>query len=149
MKSTLAALLLACLAPLAHTQDLPAPWALAVSADGSLWYLETRAPGVRVVPAAQARIGGPRSWIQRVAGSGQRAAATRLDGQTLALPPVIAVFDDAVLNRELYLWLAVLAAVHVPVRDWVQGNQRATALAIERCPGLAGSWQRLRNSVGT
>ncbi|MEI2677722.1 MAG: VWA domain-containing protein [Burkholderiaceae bacterium] len=104
------------------------------------------APGVRVVPAAQARIGGPRSWIQRVAGSGQRAAATRLDGQTLALPPVIAVFDDAVLNRELYLWLAVLAAVHVPVRDWVQGNQRATALAIERCPGLAGSWQRLRRA---
>lgn len=35
MKSTLAALLLACLAPLAHTQDLPAPWALAVSADAA------------------------------------------------------------------------------------------------------------------
>lgn len=99
--------------------------------------------GVRVVPAAQARIGGPRSWLQRIAGSGLRTAVTRLDGETLALPPVIAVFDDAGLNRDLYLWLAALAAVHVPGADWVAGNREATALALQRCPGLAPRWQRL------
>ncbi len=99
--------------------------------------------GVRVVPAAQARIGGPRSWLQRMAGSGLRAAVTRLDGETLALPPVIAVFDDATLNRDLYLWLAALAAVHVPGTDWVQSNVAATAIALQRCPGLAPRWTRL------
>jgi nitric oxide reductase NorD protein len=111
--------------------------------------------GVRVVPAAQARIGGPRDWLQRVAGSGLRAAATRLDGETLALPPVIAVFDDAALNRDLYLWLAALAASHqggepadaaASGRGWIAANQAATERAMQRCPGLAERWQRLRGA---
>ena len=58
-------------------------------------------PGVRVVPAGLARIGGPRGWLQRLAGSGLRAAVSRLDGDTLALPPLIALFNDAALNRDL------------------------------------------------
>jgi len=110
---------------------------------GLLFRAAGGAPGIRVVPAAQARIGGPRSWLQRIAGSGMRAAVSRLDGETLALPPVIAVFDDASLNRDLYLWLAALAAVHVPGSDWVAGNRDATALALQRCPGLVPKWQRL------
>ncbi len=105
------------------------------------------APGVRVVPAAASRIGGPRNWLQRLAGSGQRAPRSQLDGEVLALPPVIAVFDDAALNRDLYLWLAALAAVHVPAQeagvDWLQANTAATAAALQRCPGLAARWQRL------
>ena len=101
------------------------------------------APGVRVVPAAAARIGGPRGWLQRIAGSGLRAPVSRLDGDTLALPPSIAVFDDAALNRDLYLWLAALAAVHAPGADWLQANTAATAAALVACPGLAPRWQRL------
>ncbi|MDP1902442.1 MAG: VWA domain-containing protein [Rubrivivax sp.] len=101
------------------------------------------APGVRIVPAAAARIAGARSWLQRLAGSGQRAALTRLDGETLALPPVVAVFDDASLNRDLYLWLAALAAVHEPGAGWLAGNMAATQAALQRCPGLQARWQRL------
>ncbi len=101
------------------------------------------ASGVRVVPAAAARIAGPRGWLQRLAGSGLRAALTRLDGDALALPPVVAVFDDAALNRDLYLWLAALAAVHEPGRPWIAGNVAATQAALERCPGLWPRWQRL------
>jgi nitric oxide reductase NorD protein len=113
---------------------------------GLLFRAAGGAHGVRVVPAGAARIGGPRGWWQRVAGGGQRAALTRLDGETLALPPTIAVFDDAVLNRELYGWLAVLAAVYPAPADrvdWVADNQAATAAALQRCPGLAGRWARL------
>lgn len=55
---------------------------------------------VRVVPATPQRIGGP------------RASLGALDGETLALPPVLAVFDQPVLNRDLYLWLAALGACH-------------------------------------
>ncbi len=70
-------------------------------------------PLVRVAPASAEKVGGPRSWLQKLAGQGERASIGTLDEQTLALPPVIAVFADAALNRDLYLWLAAQAACHV------------------------------------
>ena len=76
---------------------------------------------VRVTPVAASRHGGPRHWLQKVAGSGLRSAMPELDAQTLALPPVISVFDSVELNRDLYLWLAALASVL---------NLRATGLPI-------------------
>ena len=108
-----------------------------------LFHAAGGAPGVRVVPAAAARIGGPRGWLQRIAGSGLRAPVSRLDADTLALPPTVAVFDEAALNRDLYLWLAALAAVHRPGADWLQANTAATSAALAVCPGLAPRWQRL------
>lgn len=101
------------------------------------------APSVRVVPAGEARIGGPRGWLQKIAGSGLRAATTKLDADTLALPPVIAVFDDSALNRDLYLWLAALAAAHEPQADWIAANVAATQRVLQHCPGLQPRWQRL------
>ena len=61
---------------------------------------------VRVAPVAASSHGGPRRWLQKVAGSGLRSAMPELDAQTLALPPHIGVFDRTELNRDLYLWLA-------------------------------------------
>lgn len=102
--------------------------------------------GVRVVPAGESRAGGPRGWLQKIAGSGRRAATAKLDADTLALPPVIAVFDDKALNRDLYLWLAALAAAHDGEGDWIAGNRAATARVLQRCPGLRARWQRLRDA---
>jgi len=113
-------------------------------AAGLLFHAAGGAPGVRIVPAGLARVGGPRTWLQSVAGSGQRAAVARLDADTLALPPVVAVFDDTALNRDLYLWLAALAAFHEPGLDWIAGNLAATQRVLAQCPGLAPRWQRLR-----
>ncbi len=99
---------------------------------------------VRVTPATAQRIGGPRGWLQRVAGAGQRAALSTLDAETLALPPALAVFDDAALNRDLYLWLAALSACHADADgDWIAGNLAATAEALERFPGLRARYRRL------
>lgn len=102
------------------------------------------APGTRIVPAADMRIGGPRTWLQRLAGSGVRAALPRLDEETLALPPRIALFADSALNRDLYLWLAALAAAFVPSGRWAADNLAATRLALQRCPGLRPRWERLQ-----
>lgn len=114
------------------------------AAAAMLFHAVGGAHGVRVVPAGEARAGGPRSWLQKIAGSGQRAATPRLDAETLALPPLIAVFDDAALNRDLYLWLAALAAAHPGSTDWIAGNLAATETVLQDCPGLRARWQRLR-----
>ncbi|MDC8771278.1 nitric oxide reductase activation protein NorD [Roseateles albus] len=105
--------------------------------------------GVRIVPAADMRIGGPRSWLQRLAGSGTRAALPRLDAETLALPPRIALFAQVELNRDLYLWLAALAACFEPSEApaaWASDNLAACRLALQRCPGLRPRWLRLRDA---
>ncbi|MBK6612856.1 hypothetical protein [Ottowia sp.] len=87
---------------------------------------------VRVVPATPQRIGGP------------RASLGALDGETLALPPVLAVFDQPVLNRDLYLWLAALGACHDgESADWIGANLRATRRALARFPGLRARYRRL------
>lgn len=99
--------------------------------------------GVRLVPAAASRLGGPRDWLQRLAGSGLRGERSLLDADTLALPPRIAVHDSATLNRDLYLWLAALAAAYRPGRGWLADNLRASRLALQRCPGLQARWQGL------
>jgi nitric oxide reductase NorD protein len=91
---------------------------------------------VRVAPATETRAGGPRGWLQRVAGSGTHAATGRLEPEALSLPPTVAVFDDGDLNRALYLWLAAMAAVIQTTGDWVGDNRRATAAALQRFPGL-------------
>ncbi len=99
--------------------------------------------GVRVVPVADSTHSGPRAWLQRIAGSGQRAAQSRLDAETLALPPQLAVFPERGLNRDLYLWLAALAAVIEPTGDWIADNRAATARALQRFAGLRGRHERL------
>ena len=99
--------------------------------------------GVRVVPVADSTHSGPRAWLQRIAGSGQRAAQSRLDAETLALPPRLAVFPERELNRDLYLWLAALAAVIEPTGDWIADNRAATARALQRFAGLRGRHGRL------
>ena len=98
---------------------------------------------VRVAPASDSRQGGPRRWLQRLAGSGQRSAQSRLDAETLALPPELAVFPERELNRELYLWLAALAAVFEPTGDWIADNRAATARALQRFAGLRARHRRL------
>ncbi|MEH0167629.1 nitric oxide reductase activation protein NorD [Roseateles microcysteis] len=100
-------------------------------------------PGVRLVPASASRSGGPRDWLQRLAGAGQRVQRAQLDPETLALPPRIAVFDERALNRDLYLWLAALAAVFEPAQGWLADNQAATQRLLAQCPGLLPRWQRL------
>lgn len=101
------------------------------------------AAAVRVAPVAERAIGGPRGWLQRVGGSGLRAARPELQPDVLALPPQLAVFPDRALNRDLYLWLAALAAHWQPGAGWLADNRVATADALAAFPGLRERHARL------
>ena len=101
-------------------------------------------PGLNIASATLEAHGARRGWIQRLAGSGERVAQARRDAETLRLPPEIAAFPDQALNRDLYLWLAALAACDVaPHRGWFVRNQIAARTALERFPGLAPRYRRL------
>ena len=100
-------------------------------------------PALRLAEAGASRHGGARGWLQKLAGSGLRAELPRLDPQALALPAQLAVFDDPALNRQLYLWLAALAAVHQDHGQWISDNLAATHAALQIFPGLACSHRGL------
>lgn len=100
----------------------------------------------RLAPAGDTRVAGAagaRSWLQRIAGTGTRAALPWWAPEVLALPPELAVFPDRGLNRDLYLWLAAQAACYAPTGHWMADNRAATAAALQVFPGLAVRHQRL------
>jgi nitric oxide reductase NorD protein len=61
----------------------------------------------------------------------------------LALPATLAVFSETQLNRDLYLWLAMLSACFVNSGNWIKDNVRASQAALVRFPGFAARYQAL------
>jgi nitric oxide reductase NorD protein len=110
---------------------------------GMLFRAGGGAPAVRLAPAGEQAIGGPRRWLQRLGGTGQRSSLAGLQDEVFALPAELAVFDTAELNRDLYLWLAALASHWWPQADWLSANVGATREALAAFPGLAPRYQRL------
>jgi nitric oxide reductase NorD protein len=85
---------------------------------------------------------GRRGWLQRLAGSERKIELAWRDQQALHLPAAIKLFPQMALNRELYLWLAMLAAA-MRSGEWFIENQRATQRLLEKFPGLHARYQRL------
>jgi nitric oxide reductase NorD protein len=105
-------------------------------------------PGAAKLGAGTAQaVGGPRGWLQRVAGSGRQAHLAQREPERMNLPPRIAVFSERHLNRALYLWLASMGAVWDEAAQagagWVADNRAAARRVLQRFPGLAPSWQQL------
>lgn len=98
---------------------------------------------LRFTPASMQAVGGQRHWLQKLAGSSQRAATAQLEPDVLALPATLAVFADAQLNRDLYLWLAMLSACFLHRGDWIKDNLCATQTALRQFPGFAPRYQAL------
>lgn len=100
--------------------------------------------GLKVAAAVKETHGARRRWLQRLAASGEKAPVSRRDQETLRLPAEIAVFPQTQLNRDLYLWLAALAASGAGAdQPWLIRNQMATADVLQEFPGLAPRYQRL------
>lgn len=109
-------------------------------------------PGLRVAPATNDAQAHRRHWLARVAGSDERMALARRDDNTLRLPPLIDAFADPSLNRDLYYWLAALAASLDALPPETPGctsglsirrQQSATCQALSRWPGLGTRYRRL------
>ncbi len=65
------------------------------------------------------------------------------NGDSLRLPEALAVYPQAELNRELYRWLALLAASAGPLRHWAQDNQRWARQLLDAYPALRLRYARL------
>ncbi len=102
--------------------------------------------GALAIEAAEAtEYGGPRAWLERVAGLGDRITLAWRDERALRLPPVIDWLPTASLNRDLYIWLAALAAVPETEAgdDWFRASQRRSLAALHAFPGLRPRYDRL------
>ena len=115
------------------------------------------AGSVEIAPApltrSQHRIGAR----LKVGNADVRLHKASFDGERLLLPPEIASFPDAKLNRTTYLWLAASAALsdtpEFPddriAADWLQvtANARVAEAVYDRCPGLRQSYDSLRKAT--
>lgn len=100
--------------------------------------------GLEVRAADATRHGARRGLLARVAGTRDRVALAWRDERALMLPPVIDRFPETALNRDLYIWLAAMAAGPVQSGDdWFRGNQRLARTTLERFPGLVSRYRRL------
>ena len=101
-------------------------------------------PGLTIAAAQATRHGSRRSFLQKVAGSGEKVALAWIDRDSLRLPAKIDVFGEKALNRDLYFWLAATATVPMDASlPWIVRNQRATLMTLERFPGLRNVYQSL------
>ena len=88
--------------------------------------------------------GARRSWLQRLAGSSRKIELGWRDERALRLPASIDLFPSAALNRDLYIWLAVMASGEaLPEEPWFSKNQRLTQAALQRIPGIRSRYKRL------
>lgn len=102
------------------------------------------AQGLRVEVAQETAHGARRGLLQRIAGIGKTAELAWCDTESLRMPARIAWFAEPELNRELYLWLAALAATsRHQTGDWLQRNTAATAETLQNYPGLKARYHRL------
>lgn len=108
--------------------------------------------GLRVEAANATEHGARRSWMERIAGTNLEVGLAWRDEETLRLPARIAFFTDRELNRELYLWLAAMAAVdevdtqtNGQTISWSQHNQNRVLKTLARFPGWTPRYRRLVN----
>lgn len=85
-----------------------------------------------------------RSFLQKISGENQQISLAWQDAESLRLPESLAVFPTTELNRDLYIWLAVLAAHHSGrFQHWAIDNQQLVVDVLKQYPALYPRYQRL------
>jgi len=100
--------------------------------------------GLRVEATTATAHRARRNWWQRLAGTHQQVELCWRDGEALRLPAYVNLFPEKALNRDLYLWLAALAAGKFDHNlHWFQLNQQLTKQTLLNFPGLQPRYHRL------
>lgn len=85
-----------------------------------------------------------KSFLQKIAADNTPVSLAWQDEETLRLPESLAVFPEAALNRDLYIWLAVLAAHHQGrFKHWAIDNQQLVVNVLEKFPSLIPRYNKL------
>lgn len=101
------------------------------------------AAALRFATASAQRVGSSGHWLHKLGGLHTHADTGQLEPDVLALPATLAVFDQTQLNRDLYLWLALLSAHFESTGCWLADNQRATQRVLAAFAGFQPRYQRL------
>jgi nitric oxide reductase NorD protein len=100
--------------------------------------------GLQVEAAEASAHGARRGFLQRLAGLDDKVELAWRDERSLRLPARIDLFPERALNRDLYIWLAALAAQQTgPTRDWLVESQDQARRTLSRFPGLRPRYRRL------
>ncbi len=107
--------------------------------------------GLQVEAVDSIAINRRRSWLQRIGGSGKKVELAWRDYNALKLPSKIAWFETRQLNRDLYFWLAAMAAHEVQITDplknnWFARSQITVLWTLQRYPGLLTKYSGLVNA---
>jgi len=101
-------------------------------------------PALSLVTAEPRHFRLRRRFLHKLAGTHRKFELAWRDEQNLRLPERLALFPSRSLNRDLYLWLAALAASpDSGPADWFTGNQAKVQTVLSRWPGLERVYQRL------
>ena len=85
-----------------------------------------------------------RTFLQKISGENQQTSLAWQDNESLRLPPYLAVFSSVELNRDLYIWLAVLAAHQQgKIKHWAIDNQTIVVNVLAKFPSLKTRYSRL------
>ena len=92
-----------------------------------------------------------RSLLQKISGTNQQVSLAWQDEESLRLPESLAVFETTELNRDLYIWLAVLGAYHNQYyggkfSHWANDNQAMVGAVLKQYPAMVGRYNRLANA---
>lgn len=105
-------------------------------------------PALSLVTAEPRHFRLRRRFLHKLAGTHRKCELAWRDDQNLRLPEKVARFPSKQLNRDLYIWLAALAATPAPAdSDWFTGNQALVQDVLLRWPGLENVYQRLVKHV--
>ena len=99
--------------------------------------------GLQIVNSFKTNYATKRNLLQRIAGTGKQVELATRNADQLSLPERIAIFPNKKLNRDLYLWLAVLATIDDVSAYWLVANSQKTVNLLQHYPGLRSRYQRL------
>lgn len=124
----------------------------------AVFFRASGGPSGVAVTSVAARTSNHRLGLRQRLGLAEEALdLARLDEESLLLPPNIALFDNPVLNRDMYFWLAAMLAAMEPITSFkdplrqdisaLRQVMAATEVALQQFPGLRDRHARLKQAM--